>query len=459
MDRLLKAAPGVRVLVTSREPLQLRAEQLYALAPLPVPPTPRAGSTWNDRELTSLSTYGAVSLFITRASAVRLDFTLTAANAAAIAAICVRLEGLPLALELAAARTRVLSPDALLPRLDDALRVLVGGNRDMPTRHQTLRATIAWSYDALDPAQQRLLDRLSVFPGNFSIDAAEAVCGAALEGDGDDLEVFEGIGVLVDRSLLQLTPTGTDQRDDRYSMLVSIRQYALGNTDASGHSGLLKTRHRRHYLARTALPADWVAADRDRRDAIVVSELHNVRAALADAMVRGDPDEAVTLAAQTMRAFRLMGLVQEALETVDAILVREPRLTHHLVDLLQQRAVTEAHGGSTPAAVDSAVQTVAAARALGDPSQLARALLMSAYSTRRAPELRALISEARALLADLPATGTWAPVGWSGTSSTARSAWGWSTSSPNSPSRPGGTSSGGARGQRCRSIRETCFFP
>jgi predicted ATPase len=169
---LLESAPSLKILVTSRVPLRLRGEHGYAVGPLATPDAQHA------HDLEALSRVAAVALFIQRAQEVKLDFALTADNAPTIAEICARLDGLPLAIELAAARVRVLPPEALLGRLSQQLRLLTGGARDGEEHQQTMRATLAWSEDLLRPAERALFWRLSVFVGGCALEAAEAVCMA-----------------------------------------------------------------------------------------------------------------------------------------------------------------------------------------------------------------------------------------------------------------------------------------
>jgi predicted ATPase/class 3 adenylate cyclase len=216
LARLLEAAPDLVMLVTSREPLRVRSEHELPIAPLPLPrPTPRL--TAED----ALSS-PAVQLFLARAQAVKPNFVITDENAAAVAAICQRLDGLPLAIELAAARVRLLAPAALLARLEKRLPLLTGGARDLPERQQTLRAAIAWSHDLLVPAEQSLFARLAVFAGGCTIEAALAVAAA---GAGLDIDLIDGLEGLVQKSLLR-------QSDDlaaepRFTMLQTIREFGL----------------------------------------------------------------------------------------------------------------------------------------------------------------------------------------------------------------------------------------
>ncbi|MBK5307497.1 MAG: adenylate/guanylate cyclase domain-containing protein [Frankiaceae bacterium] len=226
--RVLERVPGVSVLATSREPLHIGGEQELPLAPLTLPPAD------GPQDAQSLGTYAAVRLFVDRAVAVKVDFAVTNDNAPAVAAICHRLDGHPLAIELAAARVRMMSPQALLPRLDSALTVLTGGRRDLPGRQQTLRATIAWSYDLLEPDERLLLDRMSMFPGATSFEHLERVCG-------DGLDVFTALGSLVDKSLVRVV--SDDSGHDRYGLLVSIRAFAAEQLAATGRTEVMRERH------------------------------------------------------------------------------------------------------------------------------------------------------------------------------------------------------------------------
>ncbi len=195
-ERALERAPGLKVLATSREPLRLRGERVVDVAPLALP-EPSALV-----DLAILAAVPAVAFFLTCARDVRPDFTLTEANAAAVAEICRRLDGLPLALQLAAARLTVLSPEALRARLERRLPLLTRGPRDLPERQQTLRAAIAWSYDLLGPAEQRLFRQLGVFVGGFTLEAVEAL----VDGGSDDLDPLEAISTLVGQSVVFVEP-------------------------------------------------------------------------------------------------------------------------------------------------------------------------------------------------------------------------------------------------------------
>jgi len=267
-DHLLRHCPGVRLLTTSREALSIPGERAWLVPLLAVP---HATATVDD-----IARSESVRLFADRARAANPSFALTDANAAAVAQLCARLEGLPLAIELAAARIRALTPDAMLSRLGSGLRLLASERRGVPARHRTVRDTIDWSYDLLDPNERLVLQRLSVFADRFSLDAAEAVCA---EGGIQPAAVLDILASLVDKSLVM----AADRPDEaRYHLLETIRQYGRERLDASADSGAVLARHADYYsaLVRTAEPhlitparPEWV--DRIQR------ELDDIRLVLA----------------------------------------------------------------------------------------------------------------------------------------------------------------------------------
>src|SRR6185503_419724 len=248
---LLRDAPGLSVLVTSRAALHVSGEQEYPVPGLPTPPDLSHLSTLELASLpieartvdaATLSTYESVRLFIARATAVRPDFKVTNENAPAVAAIAARLHGMPLAIELAAARIKLFSPEALRARLEDQLALLSAGARDLPERQQTLRGAIAWSYDLLDDGHRRLLDRLSVFEGGIDLAAAEAVCGPVGEVGVD---VVDGLIALADQSLIRSVET---QGEPRFTMLDTINSYAGEMLAAEGEAAEIARRHSTWFL-------------------------------------------------------------------------------------------------------------------------------------------------------------------------------------------------------------------
>jgi predicted ATPase/transcriptional regulator with XRE-family HTH domain len=209
LARIMATLPALKVLVTSQVPLGIKEERRYLLHPMTLP------AEGEYTELPLLETSDAVRFFVQRARSVRPNFTLTEANTAAVVELCRRLEGLPLSLELAAERMRVVSPQGMLARLENRLDLLIGGARDLPVRRQSLRGALDWSYSLLDAEEQRLFGSLSAMPGGFTQKEAERQCGATTEG----------LRTLVDRSLLQEVPSG-HMRQRQYRMLDTVREYA-----------------------------------------------------------------------------------------------------------------------------------------------------------------------------------------------------------------------------------------
>jgi len=239
ISALLAACPGVQVLVTSREPLRIAGERELPVSPLSLPTERQARGL----PPAALLEYSAIRLFVERAQAVKPDFTLSEATAADVTAICRRLDGLPLAIELAASRVRVLPPRQLLSRLDTRLKLLTGGHRDLPARQQTLRAAIEWSHDLLDPDEQTLFARLAVFSGGCTFEAAEAICAAAGELG---LDVLDGLDSLTQKSLLR--PDEGDDGESRFTMLETIREYGLDRLDATGDAAMVRRTHAGYFL-------------------------------------------------------------------------------------------------------------------------------------------------------------------------------------------------------------------
>ncbi len=266
---LLEACREVRALVTSRAPLHLRREQQFPVQPFPLLPLDRLPETG------VLAQHPPIRLFVERAQAVAPNFELTDANAAAVAAICARLDGLPLAIELAAARSKLLPPLGLLARLDKRLPLLTGGAQDLPARLRTMQDAIGWSYELLSEHDKGVMRQLSVFADGYTVDAAEAVC----QSNDSEVAILSSLDSLVDKSLLRGLEQGTD--DVRLSMLETIREFGLERLDAHGETAETRRRHALYYiqLAEQAKPqlrgassALWL----NRLEA----EHNNIRAAL-----------------------------------------------------------------------------------------------------------------------------------------------------------------------------------
>lgn len=238
LSDLLAACPNLHLLVTSRAPLRLHGEREFAVSPLPLPDLKHLPTS------DVLAQYAACTLFVQRAQAIKADFQLTEANARTIAEICIRLDGLPLAIELAAARTRLLSPQALLARLSHRLDVLTGGARNVPARQQTLRSTIAWSYHLLAPSEQRLFRLLSVFAGGCTLQAVEVI---AKQADTGAINVLDVVSVLLENNLVRQgeQPDG----EPRLSQLETIREYGLECLADTGELEAIRAAHAAYYLA------------------------------------------------------------------------------------------------------------------------------------------------------------------------------------------------------------------
>jgi predicted ATPase len=303
---LVAVCPRLVVLVTSRVALRVRAEQRFRVPPLAIPPAGKHAP------IDELADNPAVRLFVARAQAVELDFRLNAANAEAVAAICHRLDGLPLAIELAAARIALLSPQALLAQLTQAagaLSLLKGNARDLPARHRTLRATFEWSIGLLTVAEQVLLRALAVFTAGCTLEAAEAVCRADVLGDPIE-DIFEGLASLVDKSLLRAE--AVSDTETRFAMLRTIHDYARELLAASGERAILEQSHAAFFeaLAADAEPAltgpeqaDWLAR--------LEREHNNLRAALQWTRDSGNLDRRVRLAGNLWRFWYTRGHLSE----------------------------------------------------------------------------------------------------------------------------------------------------
>jgi predicted ATPase/DNA-binding XRE family transcriptional regulator len=235
LAQLLAACPRLKVLVTSRVVLHLQGEHNYEVPPLTLP---TAGDRPSPEQL---ARYEGIRLFMQRAQAANAQFTITSENAPTVIELCRRLDGLPLAIELAAARVSLLPPQAVLTRLDNRLELLTSGARDLPDRQRTLRATLDWSYDLLSVAERSLFARLAVFAGGWTLEAAEAVCDV-----GDEAEVLQHMSALVDQSLVQ--QQASIQHEHRFTMLETVREYALERLEESGELERLRRRHASYFL-------------------------------------------------------------------------------------------------------------------------------------------------------------------------------------------------------------------
>jgi predicted ATPase/class 3 adenylate cyclase len=314
IGELLTATEAVTVLATSREPLGLAGEREYAVPPLSLPDVERLPP------FESLSQFSAVALFIERARAVRPSFEVTADNAPAIAEIAARLDGLPLAIELAAARTKILSPEAMLKRLEDRLSLGAPARRDLPQRQQTLRDAIAWSDDLLDDHERRLFARASVFVGGFTLEAADEVTNA----DGElGIDTLDGLASLVNKSLVRRVDV--EGGDLRFLMLETIREYARERLEEMGESEEIRRRHAGAFLelAERARP-ELTGPDQVEWLTRLAAEHDNIRAALTWAGEH-QLDQALRMAGALWRFWQFRGHLREAGERLEQLLERADR--------------------------------------------------------------------------------------------------------------------------------------
>jgi predicted ATPase/DNA-binding CsgD family transcriptional regulator len=294
---LLVACPDLTILVTSRVALNVEGEQQYPVPPLDLP------AAGNSCSLQDAARAGAVDLFVQRARQHSPDFELTSGNAATVVDICRRLDGLPLAIELAATRLRLFTPQMLLDRLEHTLPLLTGGARNLPHRQQTMRATIAWSHDLLSPDEQHMFHQLSIFAGGWTLESAEAVCGA-----GSD--VMDGIATLLDHNLVRQVELADGS--SRFMMLETIREFAFEQLDVSGETGEVFRRQALYLLGlfRSA-EAEWHRPDGIRWLATGDAEIDNLRSALRWA-VEHDAGLALSLNLSAATYWHARGLYREA---------------------------------------------------------------------------------------------------------------------------------------------------
>jgi predicted ATPase len=317
----LELAPRLKLLVTSREPLRVRDEQVVPIQPLALPDPAQVP------DLARLAAIPSVALFVERAREATPAFALTTDNAATIVELCQRLDGLPLALELAAARLALLTPSALLVRLEHRLPLLSRGARDLPQRQQTLRTTIAWSYDLLEAGEQQLFRRLAVFVGGFTLEAVQAVCFPhatdVSSAQAEEGAVLEQLAQLLDKSLVQ-AQQGTSG-EPRFTMLETIREYATEQLAASGEEAAVQERHVQYFLrlAEEAVPHLHHPIEGDSWLERLESEDANLRVALAWCQARQDAVETgLRLAGALSWYWYLRGSQHEGRTRLEAILAR-----------------------------------------------------------------------------------------------------------------------------------------
>jgi predicted ATPase/class 3 adenylate cyclase/DNA-binding CsgD family transcriptional regulator len=372
---LLGAGDGLTLLVTSREPVGVSGEV-----------------TWRVPSLSLAD--DAVELFADRARHARRDFTFTDDDAVAVTEICQRLDGIPLAIELAAARARALSLADILEGLNDRFRLLTGGARTAVRRHQTLRASADWSHALLTEPERVLLRRLSVFSGGFDLDAARAVTA---DGDVQRYQVLDQLSLLVDKSIV----VAEDSRGrTRYRLLETVRQYAAEKLGESGEGDTVRSRHRDHYTAMAA-QLDSPLNGQERLIDQALIEIDNLRAAFAWSRENFDSELALALASSLQPLWQARGQLREGLAWFNAVLTAEHVHHGNVSPLVHARAVADKAGLDAMMrhdSLDEAEQALATARDMDDPALVARALIACCSISADKPEIaRPYFAEAIAL--------------------------------------------------------------
>ena len=394
IEELLAGSRGLKVLVTSRVVLSLPGEQEYVVPPLQPPDPARLP------DVTTLRRYDAVRLFTERAVAVRPRFRVTEGNATAVAEITARLDGLPLAIELAATRTKVLTPEEILTRLDKRLSLLTSGARTLPERQRTLRGAIAWSHDLLDEAERALFARLAVFSGGWTLESADVVAAPGELG----IDVLDGLTSLVDKSLVR--SDGADSGPPRFSMLETIREFGLEHLEASGDLEPTSARHADHFLG-LALEAELHLTSDDQIEWLdrCETEHANIRTALRWAVDAGTADRAQEGAGALWRFWQQRGHLAEGRRWLEEVIAMPGG---HDPSRARAKALIGAGGVAwwqqdREAAGRFYEEAVAIERRLGDAARLAEALYNHSFvvagddlgsATRMLEESRELFREA-----------------------------------------------------------------
>jgi predicted ATPase len=399
---LLAACPSVTVLATSRAALQVRGEHEIVVPPLAVlgaAPADRGGGVERVHGAEAPATSAAVALFVERALAVRSNLVIDTPAMAAIAAICAHLDGLPLAIELAAARVRLLSPEALLARLNRRLEMLAGGPRDLPARHPTMRGAIAWSFDLQEPREKDMFARLAIFAGTWPLAAAEAICAG---GKGSDaIWVLEGVLSLVEKSLVYQVSAGERQviapGDDRFAMLATISDFAQELLAASGESEQVARRHAAYYctlvehaepLLRGPEQVAWFAR--------LAGDHDNMRAALRWSLQAGEVETALRIAAGLWAFWYVRGDWTEGLSWLEALLALPVPSDSAPARRLRARALNGAgrialQQGGYARAVAYATESLTLYRELAEPAGVANALInLGQVASRQGEYARAI---------------------------------------------------------------------
>jgi predicted ATPase/class 3 adenylate cyclase len=390
---IVRGCPQIVTLASSRQGLGIAGEATYRMPPLVTPREAEGASL----RAADASRYAAIALFVERARAADHRFALTDENAPIVADICRRLDGIALAIELAAARVKILSPKQLRDKLNERFRVLTGGSRDVLPRQQTLRALIDWSHDLLDDRERMLFRRLGIFVDGFTLEGASAVASGE---DLDEFDVFDLLASLVEKSLVLAEPSGDALR---YRLLESTRAYAAEKLREAGERELVSGRHLRFLR-------DWLTSVHERQEAtarneeintVFAAELEGLRFALDDALARSDVVVACELLAAIERTWMTKGLEREVIARIEAYLAALPIddvLLHAKLGAILAAFLCDR--GKLGRALEVSTKACASARASGDGPTLALALRWSAMTNvqlRNFPEAKSALSEAAAI--------------------------------------------------------------
>jgi predicted ATPase len=396
---LLTITPKLKILVTSRAPLHIYGEHEFPVPSLAVPPDLRSTIS-----LQALSKNPAIALFLERAAAVKPSFRLTDENAVAVATICTRLDGLPLAIELAAARIKLLSPSAMQARLESSLQLLTGGAKDLPLRQQTLRGTIDWSYGLLSEAEQALFRRLSAFVGGCTLEAVEAVCNTKQDLG---LDVLEGMASLVDKSLVQQIERSGGE--SRFVLLDTVREYGLERLAASGEERASRRAHAAYCLVLAEESASH-AADPARREWVSVFEVEhdNFRAGLEWLTFTGNADWGLRLGAALFQFWDMREHLTEGRDRLGKLLKLEGATarSNTRARVLFAAGVLAGEQGDYAAACALVEESLDIARELNDSRGVGIALNALAVHARDRGDLAA----SRSLFEESHSGGAWATV-------------------------------------------------
>jgi non-specific serine/threonine protein kinase len=393
---LLSACPALQVLATSRAPLRLRSEHLFPVSLLALP------GQEPPNDLTKLAEIDAVALFVQRAKAADPGFALTAQNATAVAEVCRRLEGLPIAIELAAARMRHLHVETLAALLTQRLRVLIAGERDAPMRQHALRDTIAWSYDLLSPDEQALFRRVAVFAGGFDLEAAAAVAAA------DEFAVLDGLNALADQSLLR-----REERDQRFGMLETIREFGMERLMASGEEVEIRDAHAQFFLSLAEQAGAVGYLPIETWESRVHVEYPNVLAAVGWLEASGNDEAFARLCVSMVAHWHRYGHLATVWPLLSRAIVRAVGPPETRAKLLLAAGLAGRIGGNSRPAVAYLDEAVALFRALGNYDTMAYALLVSGYIAWRSGDLDRAEAAYMATQAYYREHGPQTDVGWS----------------------------------------------